>query len=72
MQVLYVEIFVGVNGKVLHYNVLSGPDDSPVVDLWLDNLFFAAVFKPATEDGLPVHSSQIISFPGISIAVGVS
>ena len=71
-QAMFVEVHVDVDGKVLHYVVLSGPDENPVVYRWLDNLLFAAVFKPATRDGQPVYSNQIMSFPGISIAVGES
>ena len=69
---LLVDLVVDENGKVPYYEVLSGPDNNPVVDLWLDNLLFAAVFRPATVGGQPVRSSQIMYFPGISIAVGES
>ncbi len=71
-QPLFVEIYVDKNGKVPYYIVLSGPDDSPVVDTWLDDLLFTAVFKPATAGGQPIHSKLILSLAGVSIGVDES
>ncbi len=71
-QPLFVEIHVDENGKVPLYIVLSGPDDNPLVDTWLDDLLFTAVFKPATAGGQPIHSKLILSLPGVSIGVDES
>lgn len=71
-QAIWVEIHVDRNGDVPYYAVLSGPEDDSVVNRWLENLLDAAVFKPATLGGRPIASKFIMSFPGISIDVGIS
>jgi hypothetical protein len=71
-QALMVEIYVDERGKVPRYAVLSGPENNPEVDRWLEDVLSFAEFKPATLFGQPVMSRLIMSFPGASIGVGVS
>jgi hypothetical protein len=72
IEAVWVEVHIDEDGTVPHYGILSGPGGNPVVDSWLENLLHDAVFKPATLAGRPIHSSLIMSFPGISIGVGIS
>ena len=64
-QPLTVETEVGENGRVIHYVILSGPED-PKVDRWLREMLFYSEFKPATLFGRPVHSRIILSFVGVT------
>ncbi len=65
METLTVETYVGDDGRVINYVILSGPDD-PEVERWLREQLYFARFVPATLFGRPVDSRIILSFVGVT------
>jgi hypothetical protein len=58
---LTIETHVGYEGRVIDYQILSGPKD-PKVDSWIRQVLSLAQFTPATAFGKPVESRMIMSF----------
>jgi len=58
---LTIETHVGNEGRVIDYQVLSGPQD-PEVTSWIRQVLSLAQFTPATAFGKPVESRIILSF----------
>src|SRR5262249_45429664 len=58
---LTIETHVGDEGRVLDYQVLSGPQN-PEVNGWIRQVLSLAQFTPATAFGKPVESRIILSF----------
>jgi hypothetical protein len=58
---LTIETHVGDEGRVIDYQVLSGPQD-PEVNSWIRQVLSLAQFTPATAFGKPVESRMILSF----------
>jgi hypothetical protein len=61
---LTIETHVGYEGRVIDYQVLSGPED-PEVDSWIRQVLSLAQFTPATAFGKPVESRMILSFVAV-------
>jgi hypothetical protein len=58
---LTIETHVGNEGRVIDYQVLSGPEDEEV-NSWIRQVLSLAQFTPATAFGKPVESRIILSF----------
>jgi len=58
---LMIETHVGDQGRVIDYQVISGPQ-SPEVNSWIRQVLSLAEFTPATAFGKPVESRIILSF----------
>ena len=58
---LTIETHVGHEGRVIDFQVLSGPQ-SPEVNSWIRQVLSLAQFAPATAFGKPVDSKIILSF----------
>jgi len=58
---LTIETHVGNEGRVLDYQVLSGPSN-PEVNGWIRQVVSLMKFTPATSFGKPVESKIILSF----------
>jgi len=58
---LTIETHVGNEGRVIDYQVLSGPQ-TPEVNGWIRQILSLAQFTPATSFGRPVESKIILSF----------
>ena len=61
---LTIETHVGDEGRVIDYEVLSGPP-SPEVNGWIREMMSLAQFTPATAFGRPVESKIILSFVAV-------
>jgi Putative zinc-finger len=61
---LTIETHVGDEGRVIDYEILSGPQ-SPEVDGWVREMLSLAQFTPATAFGRPVESKIILSFVAV-------
>jgi len=61
---LTIETHVGDEGRVIDYEVLSGPQ-SPEVNGWIREMMSLAQFTPATAFGRPVESKIILSFVAV-------
>jgi hypothetical protein len=61
---LVIETHVGDEGRVIDYQVLSGPQ-SPETNSWLRQLLSLAQFTPAMAFGRPVESKMILSFVAV-------
>lgn len=61
---LTIETHVGNEGRVMDYEVLSGPQ-SPEVNGWIRQVLSLAQFTPATSFGKPVESKIILSFVSV-------
>ena len=61
---LTIETHVGDEGRVLDYQILSGPQ-TPEVTGWLRQFVSLAQFTPATAFGKPVESRIILSFVAV-------
>jgi hypothetical protein len=61
---LTIETSVGHEGRVIDYQVLSGPQ-SAEVNGWIRQVLSLAQFTPATAFGKPVESKMILSFVAV-------
>ena len=61
---LTIETHVGDEGRVIGYQVLSGPQN-PEVNSWIRQVLSLAEFTPATSFGKPVESRIILSFVAV-------
>jgi hypothetical protein len=61
---LTIETKVGDEGRVIDYEVLSGPQ-SPEVNGWIREMMSLAQFMPATAFGRPIESKIILSFVAV-------
>ena len=61
---LTIETRVDDEGRVIDYEVLSGPPN-PEVDGWIREMMSLAQFAPATAFGRPVESKIILSFVAV-------
>ena len=64
-ETLTVETHISDSGRVIHYEIVSGPSN-PQIDRWLRDLLYFAEFTPATVFGRPVGSRIILSFVGVT------
>jgi hypothetical protein len=63
-ETLTIETHIGEEGRVMDYEVLSGPQ-SPEVNGWIRETLSLAQFTPATAFGRPVESKIILSFVAV-------
>src|SRR5262249_1946927 len=61
---LTIETSVGHEGRVIDYQVLSGPQN-PEVNGFIREVLSLAQFTPATAFGKPVESKMILSFVAV-------
>jgi hypothetical protein len=61
---LTIDTHVGNEGRVLDYQVLSGPQN-PEVNGWIRQILSLAQFTPATAFGKPVESKIILTFVAV-------
>jgi hypothetical protein len=61
---LTIETHVGVDGRVIDYQIISGPQ-GPAVNRWVRELLYYAQFTPATAFGKPIDSRIILSFVAV-------
>ena len=59
-----IETHVGEGGRVIDYQVLSGPQNAEVTG-WIRQVLSLAQFTPATAFGKPVESRIILSFVAV-------
>ena len=64
---LIVEAYVGADGRVQDYRVLSGGEDGSEVLPELKNMLIFATFRPATSFGRPTAGRAILAFSRIQV-----
>jgi hypothetical protein len=64
---LIVEAYVGADGRVQDYRVLSGADNGGAVLSELKNMLIFATFRPATSFGRPTAGRAILAFSKIQV-----
>ncbi len=64
---LIVEAYVGADGRVQDYRVLSGGDNGSEVLSELKNMLIFATFRPATSFGRPTQGRAILAFSKIQV-----
>ena len=64
---LIVEAYVGADGRVQDYRVLSGGEDGNEVLSELKNMLIFATFRPATSFGRPTAGRAILAFSKIQV-----
>ena len=66
-QTLIVEAYVGADGRVQDYRILSGGDSGSEVMSDLKNMLIFATFRPATTFGRPTAGRAILAFSKIQV-----
>jgi hypothetical protein len=64
---LVVEAYVGADGRVQDYRILSGPEDDASLLPQLKNMLIFATFQPATAFGQPTSSRVILTFSKVQV-----
>ena len=64
---LIVEAYVGADGRVQDYRILSGPEDDTSLLPQLKNMLIFATFQPATAFGQPTSSRVILTFSKVQV-----
>lgn len=64
---LVIEAYVGPDGRVEDYRVLSGGEDAKSLSAELKNVLIFTTFRPATSFGRPTSSRAILSFSRIQV-----
>ena len=64
---LIVEAYVGPDGRVLDYRLLSAPEDAEAVLPQLKNMLIFATFQPATAFGRPTSGRVILTFSRVQV-----
>jgi hypothetical protein len=64
---LIVEAYVGSDGRVQDYRILSGADSPSPVLSDLKNMLIFATFRPATSFGRPTAGRAILAFSKIQV-----
>ena len=62
-----IEAYVGANGRVEDYRILSQSDGSKAVPPQVKNLLIFTTFSPALSMGVPIAGHAVISFSKISV-----
>jgi hypothetical protein len=65
---LVVEAYVGPDGRVLDYRVLSAPEDAEAILPQLKNMLIFTTFNPATAFGQPTSSRVILTFSKVQVS----
>jgi hypothetical protein len=64
---LVVEAYVGADGRVLDYRILSGGDNTDQILHDLKNMLIFTTFQPATSFGRPTAGRAILTFSKIQV-----
>ncbi len=64
---LVVEAYVGADGRVLDYRILSAPEDAQAILPQLKNMLIFTTFNPATAFGQPTSSHVILTFSKVQV-----
>ncbi len=64
---LVVEAYVGPDGRVQDYRILSGPENEAAILPQLKNMLIFTTFQPATAFGQPTASRVILSFSKVQV-----
>jgi len=64
---LIVEAYIGADGRVQDYRILSGNDNGGAVLSELKNMLIFATFRPATSFGRPTAGRAILAFSKIQV-----
>ncbi len=64
---IVVEAYVGPDGRVLDYRILSAPDDAQAILPELKNTLIFTTFHPATAFGQPTASRVVLSFSKVQV-----
>jgi Putative zinc-finger len=64
---LVVEAYVGRDGRVQDYRILSAPEDAEAVLPQLKNMLIFATFQPATAFGQPTASRVVLTFSKVQV-----
>ena len=64
---LIVEAYVGADGRVQDYRILSGAESGAAVLSELKNMLIFATFRPATSFGRPTAGRAILAFSKIQV-----
>lgn len=64
---LVIEAYVGPDGRVQDYRVLSGSENDPEILPQLKNMLIFTTFQPATAFGQPTSSRVILTFSGVQV-----
>lgn len=64
---LVVEAYVGADGRVLDYRILSAPEDAAPILPQLKNMLIFTTFNPATAFGQPTSSHVILTFSKVQV-----
>ena len=64
---LVVEAYVGADGRVQDYRILSGAESGATVLSELKNMLIFATFRPATSFGRPTAGRAILAFSKIQV-----
>jgi hypothetical protein len=64
---LIVEAYVGADGRVQDYRILSGGESGAAVLSELKNMLIFATFRPATSFGRPTAGLAILAFSKIQV-----
>lgn len=64
---LVVEAYVGADGRVQDYRILSGAESAQAVLPELKNLLIFTTFQPATSFGRPISGRAILTFSKIQV-----
>src|SRR5215472_16953298 len=64
---LIVEAYVGADGRVQDYRILSGAESGATVLSELKNMLIFATFRPATSFGRPTAGRAILAFSKIQV-----
>ena len=66
-EALVVEAYVGPDGRVQDYRILSAPEDAQAILPGLKNMLIFTTFHPATTFGRPTASRVILSFSRVQV-----
>jgi putative zinc finger protein len=64
---LVIEAYVGSNGRVEDYRVLSNPEQTRDLPPQVKNMLIFTTFRPATSMGRPTSGTAVLSFSRISV-----
>jgi hypothetical protein len=64
---LVVEAYVGPDGRVQDYRILSAPEDAEAILPQLKNMLIFTTFQPATAFGQPISGRVILTFSKVQV-----
>jgi len=64
---LVIEAYVGSDGRIQDYRILSDPADSKELLPQVKNMLIFTTFRPATSLGRPMPGKAVLSFSKISV-----